>query len=471
MMKEILKLLVLLVSLSVYSQNSYQKFLDKINQIDNASDAFSVSEKRGKLLVEFYESQKKEAKNINVTSETLELLNYFVDYDSYAGVNFLLKLNSLDDSKYFLNALTIEKQKTVNELIKYKLNNYNSSFTAAYPANAPKPGFGLKGVWKSQTRPYEPNVTNPVNLEENKTGKTAFLKGVEFYQKSQFKEALEWYTKASNQGYADAMASIGLLYLEGKGVENSFIKALEWYEKAGNNLQSSNTNYSDVIDKLSKGNAEYLDGNNFYKAKNYNQAKILFQNAINKGNEKAYYMLGTTYYFLEDYKNALIHFLKAKNIGFKDAEKTLEVVENEILVFNENGKFGLKFSNNQILIAPKYDVVKKFSDGLAVVCIKDGDNQKCGYIDYEDNMVIPLIYGDAIDFSEGLAAVRPQGKTWDAFYGFIDKKGKLIIPHQYPFSFDFDLMDGWRFVNGKAKVYCPIQKKNIYIDKKGIEIK
>lgn len=105
-----------------------------------------------------------------------------------------------------------------------------------------------------------------------------------------------------------------------------------------------------------------------------------------------------------------------------------------------------------------YDTGLNFSDGLALVW-KD---RKCGYIDTKGNEVIALTdkyYGTS--FHDGLAAVGNN----DGKYGFIDKKGELVIP----MSFDVD--EGGvtsEFHEGYA-VVCKNEKYG-YIDKSGKEV-
>jgi uncharacterized protein len=45
-------------------------------------------------------------------------------------------------------------------------------------------------------------------------------------------EAADWFSKAAAQDYADSQYNLGVLYAEGKGVEQSKIKAGEWFAKA-----------------------------------------------------------------------------------------------------------------------------------------------------------------------------------------------------------------------------------------------
>ena len=61
----------------------------------------------------------------------------------------------------------------------------------------------------------------------------------------------------------------------------------------------------------------------------------------------------------------------------------------------------------------------EFHEGLA--CI--GKNCNYGYVNKEGNVAIPLRYEEALDFSEGLAAVKFD----DEHGGFIDHSGNLVI--------------------------------------------
>ena len=44
--------------------------------------------------------------------------------------------------------------------------------------------------------------------------------------------AAKWYRKSANQGYAKAQYTLGLLYLEGKGVPQDKAEAIKWFRKA-----------------------------------------------------------------------------------------------------------------------------------------------------------------------------------------------------------------------------------------------
>src|SRR5690606_6339280 len=64
---------------------------------------------------------------------------------------------------------------------------------------------------------------------------------------------------------------------------------------------------------------------------------------------------------------------------------------------------------------------------------------KWGYIDREENVIIPFIYEDAGSFSDGLASVKLDGK-----WGFINKDNIIIVP--------FLFNDASNFFNGTSRV-------------------
>ena len=60
---------------------------------------------------------------------------------------------------------------------------------------------------------------------------------------------MAWFTKAAEQGYAEAQAGLGLMYVNGKGVSESNIKAYVWWSMAkasGNGIAKRN------LEKLKK---------------------------------------------------------------------------------------------------------------------------------------------------------------------------------------------------------------------------
>lgn len=106
---------------------------------------------------------------------------------------------------------------------------------------------------------------------------------------------------------------------------------------------------------------------------------------------------------------------------------------------NNVKKFGFMNEKNDIIIKPKYEEAKSFSEGLACICI----NGKWGFIDENENLSIECKYDEAESFFDGYANVAisksafyDKGFSYQRsasvlYWGIINKKGELIIPTEY----------------------------------------
>jgi|GEM_PF-1510341 len=173
------------------------------------------------------------------------------------------------------------------------------------------------------------------------------------------------------------------------------------------------------------------------------------------------------------------------------SEKTSinKVQDNTLLAISKNGKYGYINANSETIIPFIFDWAGNFSEGLAVV----EQNGKYGYIDTEGNIAIPLHFDFAYDFHGGTAFIEikdrrvlintigeqisnhhfsnSEGRSDDYFsedlayvidyetekYGYINRKGELIIPFIYDNALDF------------KEGYASVEKgdKYGYIDKEG----
>ncbi|HEU0112587.1 MAG TPA: WG repeat-containing protein, partial [Flavisolibacter sp.] len=106
----------------------------------------------------------------------------------------------------------------------------------------------------------------------------------------------------------------------------------------------------------------------------------------------------------------------------------------------------------------QYDFVDDAICGLSKV----GKGEKRGYVDKDGNLVVPLIYDDAMQFNEGMAAVK-KGSKW----GYVDSTGKEIVPFIYEEAYTFSEHMGlvmknnmFGFINKSGEVIIPIQYEN-----------
>lgn len=91
---------------------------------------------------------------------------------------------------------------------------------------------------------------------------------------------------------------------------------------------------------------------------------------------------------------------------------------------DESGMYGVKTSDNEIIVEPQYTSIQPFQTDFAIVSNED---YLSGTIDIEGNVIIPLEF-ESLYFSEvdNCFTFAKSGK-----YGLLDNSGKIIIPNQY----------------------------------------
>ena len=98
-------------------------------------------------------------------------------------------------------------------------------------------------------------------------------------------------------------------------------------------------------------------------------------------------------------------------------------------------------------------------DVLAIAGVKTGDSMKVGFIDPQGQWVIEPKYEQAEPFSQGMAAVKENGK-----WGYISPAGAYVIEPQFDRAFSFR--------NNRAPVYESSQSKvkEYFINPKGEKV-
>ena len=112
-----------------------------------------------------------------------------------------------------------------------------------------------------------------------------------------------------------------------------------------------------------------------------------------------------------------------------------------------------------------FDSRKKLIEGLACVC-KDG---LWGFVNAEDEIVVPLIFEDAFAFSEGVAQVKYDGK-----WGFVNKKGYVVVKPIYESVSKFvegfagvEIKGKFGFINKSGKLVIPAIYEDIWAFSEG----
>ena len=181
-------------------------------------------------------------------------------------------------------------------------------------------------------------------------------KGYDAYNRKDYTEAFKCYSKAAEQGYADAQNRLGLRYDNGEGVPQDKAKAVYWYTKAaeqGNTSAQNSLGYCHqhgegvpqdkakavywYTKAAEQGNASaqnnlgycYQHGEGVPQDKA--KAVYWYTKAAEQGNASAQYNLGSCYDYGQgvprDKSKAVYWYTKAAEQGHADAQKRLDEIK------------------------------------------------------------------------------------------------------------------------------------------------
>ncbi len=148
------------------------------------------------------------------------------------------------------------------------------------------------------------------------------------------------------------------------------------------------------------------------------------------------------------------------NPGVKDKFKFVGKLSEGLAPaqFND-GRWGFIDPTGQVVIMPQFSNAHAFSEGLALVETKQGDDYIYGYVDKSGTFIIAAKFSPAGDFSEGLADVC-VGKGEKFSCGFVDKSGNFVINPSFHSVKSFyqglaaaQLVDGgrWGYIDKSGK--------------------
>jgi len=132
--------------------------------------------------------------------------------------------------------------------------------------------------------------------------------------------------------------------------------------------------------------------------------------------------------------SVILTCLCACNFGFTESQAQLFVVEKD-------GKSGFIDQTGKVVIPFQFDSAQGFSEGLALVTMKD----KKFFVDTNGRVLFEAKFDVIRDFSEGLCAVNVGEKRIPNIglvsdpgkWGYIDKTGKLVIPMKFTHAESF----------------------------------
>ena len=133
-----------------------------------------------------------------------------------------------------------------------------------------------------------------------------------------------------------------------------------------------------------------------------------------------------------------------------------------------DGKYGFIDTNGNEIVAPVYDYVNDFQEGIATV-FKDG---RWGAIDENGNVVVPIIYTDISMYpSNGLLCACNDNGKW----GYVDYTGKVVADFKFDYCNNFkngyatNAIDGkWGAIDTTGKTIIPFQYYNLWNFSEGL---
>ena len=131
-------------------------------------------------------------------------------------------------------------------------------------------------------------------------------------------EAVKWYRKAAEQGYARGQTNLGWMYSDGLGVQQDYTEALKWYRKAAEQGHDAGQVHLGFM---------YENGHGL--SQDHAEAVKWYRKAAEQGYPGGQFKLGTMYGdglgVQQDYTEALKWYRKAAEQGFGPAQTNVGV--------------------------------------------------------------------------------------------------------------------------------------------------
>jgi TPR repeat protein len=139
-------------------------------------------------------------------------------------------------------------------------------------------------------------------------------RSVAYYKKGNYREAIKWLRKSSEQGFVEAQYNLGAMYANGKGVIQSYEEAFKWYRK------SSEQGFAEAQCNLG---TMYYEGQGV--PQDYKEAFKWMKKAAEQDHAEAQCNLGTMYGTVKsDHEEALKWYKKAAEQGHTPGQERFD---------------------------------------------------------------------------------------------------------------------------------------------------
>lgn len=169
--------------------------------------------------------------------------------------------------------------------------------------------------------------------------------------------------------------------------------------------------------------------------------------------------------FVDYSLKALAKALKSSTISYRNDFVVRKAYQNGLIQTVKDGRIGWMDRYGKRSIPNSYYDLENhpyyFSEGLACVVKRYGNNYKYGYIDTEGQEVIPFNYSHAEPFVNGYAKVKKEGVEL-----YINKKGKEFndLPTEKEVAKEMTWQKDSLTDNGKPRWYLVGKNGNVMLD-------
>ncbi|WP_223702406.1 WG repeat-containing protein [Sutcliffiella deserti] len=137
-------------------------------------------------------------------------------------------------------------------------------------------------------------------------------------------------------------------------------------------------------------------------------------------------------------------------------EDASEFQENGLAIVRKKGT-GLIKRNGRFAVPPIYSSISPFTDGRAVVLTEQGFK----VINEKGKVLTEKAYPFISSYKENRAVFQETDQNGNIVYGYLDLKGRAVIPAQYKYAFDYN--EGKALVQLKEGLYALIDMNGLQL--------
>ena len=123
---------------------------------------------------------------------------------------------------------------------------------------------------------------------------------------------------------------------------------------------------------------------------------------------------------------AAFKFVPWQKLLHKTADSGITLFHDGLVPYKDGDYYGYLDKNGNVAVNAQFNSASDFSEGFAVISVKNGDETTYGFIDKQGNYLVNPQFEKAFSFWDGTAIVQSGD-----YYGVIGADGKYIINPQY----------------------------------------